>query len=530
MKNFTLVFMCFILTCFQAHSLPKLSSLPTAQCTIFLDFDGQTVVSGAWNSGNPIYCAPTLFNDAQITEVYNRVSEDFRPFNINITTDSTVFLAAGLTKRMRIIVTPTSGWFTGVGGVSYIGSFSWGDNTPGFVFPDRLGPNNPKMVAECCSHESGHTVGLSHQSKWSGTCSLITPYNDGAGTGEIGWAPIMGNSYYKNYTGWNNGLTEGGCTSSEDNLSIIVSGNGFTYRADDHSNDPAVNPTIINIPAQSFSAQGIITTTADKDAFKFVLAQNGNVHIDAKPFSIGANDDGANLDVKIVLLDALKQPIGTYDPPTLLSATADITLNAGAYYIVVSGTSNANASQYGSLGSYTISGTYSPIGVTPIRDVALTGKIDKNNHNLNWNIISDEPIKKLDVETSTDGRNFTTLTGVASSAKNFIYNPFSNTDIFYRLKVTSVIDQTVYSNVITLKTNGKVEKQFKVSTIVHDEVMINAGENYQYQLSDISGRIIAKGQNNSGISKININANPNGMYVMQIISTNQRITERIIKQ
>jgi hypothetical protein len=80
--------MCLIFTCFQAHSLPKLSSLPTAQSTIFLDFDGHTVLSSVWNGGRRLGCLPAALTDAAITEVFNRVSEDFRPFDINITTDS----------------------------------------------------------------------------------------------------------------------------------------------------------------------------------------------------------------------------------------------------------------------------------------------------------------------------------------------------------------------------------------------------------------------------------------------------------
>ena len=156
--------------------------------------------------------------------------------------------------------------------------------------------------------------------------------------------------------------------------------------------------------------------------------------------------------------------------------------------------------------------------------------MDKNKHDLNWNIVSDEPIKSLTLEKSTDAVSFASLTGVASNAKNFIYDPYSSADIFYRLKVTSVIGQTVYSNVITLKSNEAAEKLFTVSTLVHDEILVNAGENYQYLLADISGRILAKGRNNAGVNKINMNNNPNGIYIMQIISQNERITKRIIKQ
>jgi hypothetical protein len=187
-----------------------------------------------------------------------------------------------------------------VGGVSYIGSFKWGDDTPAFVFSDRLGPNSPKMVAECCSHESGHAVGLSHQSKYDGTCNLTATYNDGAGTGEASWAPIMGNSYYRNMSGWNNGPTPYGCSNTQDNLSIITSKNGFSYRTDDYDDDINNHPAKITLAGANID--GVISTNTDQDVFSFTLTQNSIIHIDIKPFSVDANFQGANLDVKMLVV------------------------------------------------------------------------------------------------------------------------------------------------------------------------------------------------------------------------------------
>jgi hypothetical protein len=115
-----------LLVSFNVYSLPKLSSLPAATATIFLDFDGHNVNNSLWQGGTPFTCAPAPMTDVQITEVFNRVAEDYRPFNVNITTDSTIFLAAPLNTRMRVVVTPTSAWYPGVGGVSYVGSFATG--------------------------------------------------------------------------------------------------------------------------------------------------------------------------------------------------------------------------------------------------------------------------------------------------------------------------------------------------------------------------------------------------------------------
>lgn len=527
-KILSIILTLMLLVSFKTYSLPKLSSFPSAKATIFLDFDGQTVSGTSWNGGAAFYCMPAGLTDDQITEIFNRVSEDYRPFNIDITTDSTVFLAAPLTQRIRIIITPTSGWYTGVGGVAYTGSFIWGDDTPAFVFPDRLGYVT-KLIAECCTHESGHTVGLSHQAKYSGTCSLISTYNDGAGLGETSWAPVMGNSYYRNLSGWSNGPTPSGCTADQDNLSIITSRNGFTYRTDDYSDDPKKNPAPITISNTNFSVDGIITTNTDKDAFKISLPQNGVLHVDAAPYSVGANNEGADLDMQVTLLNSKMDTVKVYDPADKLNATIDTTLMAGDYYMVVNGSGNANTSNYGSLGSYRIAGTFSALTVTPISQVLLSGETNKGKHNLSWSIISDEPIKKLSIESSFDGSIFTTLTQLSVLDKSFSYAPLLSENIFYRLKVTSVTGQVSYSNVIPLKPVEERSKAFTITSIVNSEITINASQNYKYQLADMSGRIVKTGSADAGLNNININNSPNGIYIMQIICNNQRTTQRIVK-
>ncbi len=527
-KIYSILLSLFILLSFKSFSLPLLSSFPSAKATLFLDFDGHYVQASSWNGGVPFYCFPSGLNDAQITEVFNRVSEDYRPFNINITTDSTVFLAAPLTQRIRIIITLTSGWYTGVGGVSYTGSFTWGDDTPGFVFPDRLA-YSPKNIAECCSHESGHTVGLSHQAKYNGSCALLTVYNDGAGTGETGWAPVMGNSYGKNLSGWNNGPTPSGCTADQDNLSIITSKNGFSYRSDDHSDDPNVNPTLINITNTQFSVAGIITTNTDKDAFKINFPKTGILQLNAKPFSVGPNNEGANLDVQVTLLNSAIQVVKVYNPIDKLDVTIDTTLAPGDYYVVVQGAGNANATNYGSLGSYTVTGSFAPLIVMPIKQALLSGHTDKEKHVLDWDIITDEPVKELSLENSTNGTIFSTITTFIPNVKDFKYEPLNKENIFYRLKVTSITGQTVYSNVISLRPSEKVNNLFTVATLVQSEIKVNAAENYKYQLADMSGRVLKYGNDNAGINNININNYPNGIYFLQIISNSQRITQRIVK-
>ena len=524
-KTIALLLTIFLLTT-EAIAVPKLSSYPAAPATIFLDFDGHYVQSTVWNGGNSFYCAPSGLTDPQITEVFNRVAEDYRPFSINITTDSTVFLAAPLTKRIRVVITTTSSWYPGVGGIAYVGSFTWGDDTPAFVFSDLLGPYSPKMVGECCSHESGHTLGLSHQSRYGADCiNPVEPYNSGTGSGETGWSPIMGNSYYRNMSNWNNGPTPYGCTAVQDNLSIIATQNGFTYRADDYAE--ALNSNAYALTPSGSAVNGLISTNADKDAFKVTLAQNTNVHITAVPFNVGSNYIGANLDIKIELYNASAVLIRTYDPAATMSVTIDTMLNAGTYYLKLDGTGNTNTGEYGSLGSYTLNFTS---GALPIHAVELSGTAEKGKHTLNWKIIADEPVRAIEVQASDDGLHFSNLTNTGGTVNRFTYQPYKTGTIYYRLKVTSVRDQTVYSNTIALRVSGTADKLFRVSTLVQDEVLVNASQNYQYRLLNMNGRTLLTGSGLKGIARVSVAQLPGGMYMIQFFSNGEKQTERIIKQ
>jgi hypothetical protein len=334
----------------------------------------------------------------------------------------------------------------------------------------------------------------------------------------------MGSSYNRNMTGWNVGPTPYDCVITQDNISIITTNNGFGFRADDYSE--TMNTSTASINPNAINTSGIITTTSDKDAFKITISQNSNLHVEATPFNLGANADGSNLDIMLSLYNSSNVLIRSYNPITTMNVIVDTTLAIGTYYLVVDGTGNNNTSQYGSLGSYTITGFS---GVLAIHSVALQGKNINNNHQLNWNIISDEPIITQVLEASYNAIDFAPIMTDATGTKKFDYTPSKSGTLFYRLKVTSSIGESSYSNIVALKANGN-EKLFTVSTLVQQDIKVTATENYTYHLYDANARLITSGTERKGISNINIENLPTGMYILQMMNENYKQTERIIKQ
>ena len=467
MKKFSLiVFFAALIAAGTAKAAPSLNSFPTATATILLDFDGHDVNSSMWNYGTPFSCLPAEMTDAQITDAFNRVAEDFRPFNINVTTDLAKFLAAPLSQRVRIIITPTSAWYAGVAGIAYVTSFTWGDDTPAFVFSDKL-VNDPKRVAEAISHETGHTLGLYHQSAYDANCALTSAYSTGVGTGVTSWGPIMGNVASKNVTQWNYGATPNGCTYLQDNLSVITTTNGFGYRTDDHA-DALKSATAISVTNNMFATNGIITTATDKDFFKVTMGTTGTFKLNAIPYNVGAGYSGANLDIKVTLMTSRGAVLGNYDFTDSLNAKIDTTLKAGTYIVVVDGSSSVNSTNdYGSLGAYTISGSFgASTTTTATTTTTITTNGKKTAANLNINTASEE----------------------------------------------------------TPATIFKVIKQ------VQQPVIVNATESYDFMVVDNYGRIILNGKAAAGTKTIDIRNQPAGIYNLRLMNANEQRTEKFMNR
>lgn len=350
-----------------APALLNLQSLPGAAGCVMLDFDGYNMPAGnLWNNGNAINAAASGMSDAAVQQHWEVVAEDYRPFNLNVTTSEAVFNSYPRNRRMRVVVTPTNTAAPGAGGVAYIGSFNWDNDVPCWVFI-----TSGKSGGDASSHEVGHTFDLGHD----GRTNPVEGYF--VGLDGTSWAPIMGAGYYRPIVQWSKGEYNN-ANNKQDDVAIIASTKfGVGYRGDDYGNTTASAANLdYNASGSINQKNGIISNEADYDFFTFTTG-GGNVSINANTVS----RDG-NLHLLIRLYNSAGAEMGTYwnSDPFALNASMNVNLPAGKYFIGVDGNGAGNAgsggySAYGSIGSYTITGTIPPGGtISPSTDLITVYK------------------------------------------------------------------------------------------------------------------------------------------------------------
>ncbi len=349
-----------------AEAVPILNSRPGAAEVIYLDFDGEVVTDTLWGNIN---AASYNFSATTITAMYDRVKEDFMPFNINVTTDVANYNTAAVGHRMKVIMTPTTDAAPGAGGVAYLTSFrnagsgSFDPDIPCWVFNSGI-----VGCSEAISHEVGHTLGLIHD----GRNTPSEGYYQGHGSGATGWAPIMGVGYYKNLVQWSKGEYTSANNTENDLAIITASNNHFGYAPDDAGNTRASANALSGSPTTGLINQpGLIERTGDNDFYTFFT--NGG------PATISATSPSSspNLDIVLELQDAAGAVLQTNNPATALNASVSATLAQGQYFVRVSPTGTPTPpltgyTTYGSIGQYALGGTVQGLTQNPIVTSAST--------------------------------------------------------------------------------------------------------------------------------------------------------------
>lgn len=348
----------------------SLDSLPSAVAVFYLDFDGALVQDPSWYGGVPVIASPAqmgdrLINNAEIQEVWEMVAEDFRPFQVSVTTNEKRYLDAPIGFRMRCIVTPTRTTAPSYGGVAFLNSFSragttFSDDIPCWSFNS----STPQIMAVTISHELGHTVGLMHDGRNLG---YNETYYYGHGSGSLSWGPLMGAPFNRKVSQWSKGEYLQANLFEDDVAVIANSENAFGFRADTVGNTIEEAKLMDGNFTGKVKEKGLILSEQDQDVYRFIN-QQGAILFSAKPNAVDPN-----LKVKLELLNAAGEVLFVANPNDALTATVNRVTAAGEHYLRVSGGETGTPltspisgfTRYGSIGGYELTGSFTPLPMNP---------------------------------------------------------------------------------------------------------------------------------------------------------------------
>jgi hypothetical protein len=303
------------------------------------------------------------------------MERDFEGFNVNITTQRSVFDAAPMNSRIHCVVTSNSQAAPGAGGVAYVGSFS--DNFSTYKVCWVFMESSAKDCAEAASHEVGHTLGLRHDGRTASGSQPAEAYYEGHGIGSTGWAPIMGVGYYRQLTQWSKG-DYARANNTEDDLAVMTRSEMLSFASDTIGNSTATASAV-----SGDRADGRIERTNDLDFFSVNLgAGSHTINLLPAPHT--------NLDGELRVIASNGTTLATANPVEETGASATFSLASNqTIFLRVAGVGKGDPfgtgySNYGSLGSYSLTGfgnqqqpPSAPIGLS-------TTRISGNQIRLSW--------------------------------------------------------------------------------------------------------------------------------------------------
>jgi len=368
-------------TAFTLEETKNLQSLPGAPHVLYLNVAGYYV----WKNSPE--------NVAQVVRLWRQVAEDYRPFNINVSTKKADYDAVGAQNALYMNLN-----IHYAGGSCPLGIYGRGES---------IGGQNCHSAAQfyAITHETGHGMGIHHHTSyeniigdgWKYVNSHVTTNQNGA--------------YFSH---WLKGQSEGGYYT--DDVALIASKVGF--RDDEHGNNNAT-ASDLNISAEEVDKRennGVIEQDGDVDMFKFqtnggevdlkvnplkfyhnlhvkadVVDEEGNVVIEGSPYFHFMNSEWPYV------------PGDLSEEQTQVKQASHITgdLTPGTYYLRVTNSGYIDNwgdgyTSYSSLGYYEVEGTVKSDPVS-VEEVSSDYMIYPNPITVGFNIEGYENLQNLEM-------------------------------------------------------------------------------------------------------------------------------------
>lgn len=515
-------------------SPPLRHSRPGATKVLYLDFNGHTVTDTNWNtSGTPTYVAKAFdkdgdaatFSDAEqaiIIQVWERVAEDYAPFDVDVTTEEPTQFTRTTGRAVITASTDANGVpmpSSGSGGVAYLDVFGDLDyatfSSPAFVYLS----DNAGNIAEAVSHELGHNMGLNHDGTVAHEAVSAASYYNGHGTGETSWGPIMGTGYGRNVSQWSQGEYRYANNAEQDDLAIIAE--KLSYRSDE-AGGITTTAAVAAITGATLAGSGVIVSATDVDVYA-LNAGVGTINVTASPYRAASNTYGGNADLKMELLDAYGVVVASADPADTTGASLTYGAAAGKYFIRLSAagtgdplaTSPTGYTSYGSVGQYTLTGSL--VAASPVIASATSASIGAGQL-FSFAVLGSNGTTTYGATGLPPGLNIDTATGIisgrATSTGAFSVS-LQSTNGIGTGNGTLVITVTDAAPVITAQMNGRQSVARGGSlTLSVTALSANGAPSYQWKRNGLP----VSGATSSTLAIINAATPMSGWY--QVLVTN----------
>lgn len=397
----------------ENNGLPILHSNIGSKNIIFLDFDGYNHTRRfeyGWHNFSalpydPLNDDPSSYNpiftekeQKYIINIWQRVTEDFSPFDVDVTTaDPFTKNNIDIRKISHCLITHNIDIFnnkmpiSNAAGIAYVNIFGKTNNkllNPALVYWNNIGRSS--SVADVCSHEIGHHLGLKHDGYNLDPFNFKYYYGD-ADNSIDSWGPIMGAGFSNRITQWSKGEYLG-ANNFEDDIQKITNKLGLIE--DDYGDTIDTSYKV----KRNEIIDGIISHQKDIDMFQFNIDIISDVIIQIDPLITIINKGGYNLDINFILYKS-DSDIPYYANQKKIESKINklIRLHPGIYYLAIFGSEHyANKySDYGSLGQYKLKLNINEYTTTTVNNKILYGtdniilslisKVNCSNYNLDYN-------------------------------------------------------------------------------------------------------------------------------------------------
>jgi hypothetical protein len=178
----------------------------------------------------------------------------------------------------------------------------------------------------------------------------------------------------------------------------------------------------------------------------------------------------------------------------------------------------------------------------PVNLISFTGTEQGTQNQLKWTVDQEINMSRYELERSSNGVNYQTITSIASrnslTQSTYTYNDAAgNTTYYYRLRMVNSDGSDEYSKVVLIRR--KSQEGMVVRGAVRNSVdltfTLNQSASIRLNLYDATGRLLRKetlnaqaGQTPYSIS--NIGNLPSGVYEVEAVVNNNRWTKKVVKE